>query len=103
MAKSIWPFCSSKMPFNFLPNLFNLPAAISLGNNIYLIDIFDIIIISVMVYFALLFLKHTRSLLAFLGVGFLLVFYIMAQTFNLYLTSLVLQTFSGIFLIILAI
>ena len=29
------------MPFNFLLNPFNLPAAISLGNNIYLIDIFD--------------------------------------------------------------
>lgn len=77
--------------------------AISAGNNLYLVDIFDIIIISIMVYFALLFLKHTRSLLAFLGVGFLLVFYIAAQAFNLYLTSLVLQTFSGIFLIILVI
>ena len=91
------------MPFNFLPNPFALSSAISLGNNIYLVDIFDIVIISIMVYFALLFLKHTRSMLAFLGVGFLLAFYIVAQMFNLYLTSLVLQTFSGIFLIILVI
>ena len=78
-------------------------SSISLGNNIYLVDILDIVFISIMIYFALFFLKQRRSLLAVLGVGVIIAVYGIAQIFNLYLTSLVLQSFFGIFLIILAI
>lgn len=83
------------------PNFFS--STINLSDSLYLVDILDIIFISIMIYFALFFLKQRRSLLAVLGVGVIIAVYGIAQVFNLYLTSLVLQSFFGVFLIILAI
>ncbi len=70
---------------------------------IYLVDILDILIISIFIYVAILFLKQTRSLLAFIGVSFLGIIYAIAQAFQLYITALVLQSFFSIFIIIIVI
>ncbi len=76
---------------------------INLGSNIYLIDFLDIFIIAVFSYIAILFLKQTRSLLAFAGMGVLGLIYILARAFHLYITALILQSFFSIFVIILVI
>ncbi|MDX1608389.1 MAG: diadenylate cyclase [Candidatus Spechtbacterales bacterium] len=87
----------------FLANLNYLADTMELGENIYLTDILDIIIIAILIYVALFFLKQTRSLLAFIGVGVLLGLYVIAKFFGLFLTSIALQSFFSVFLIILAV
>lgn len=96
-----------------LPNFFttnelairinSLASTASIGDNIYLADIADVLIIAALIYIALFFLKQTRSLLALVGIGIMIALYAIAQIFNLYLTALTLQTFFSIFFIILAI
>ncbi len=76
---------------------------INLGSNVYLIDFLDIFIIAVFSYIAILFLKQTRSLLAFAGMGILGIIYVLARAFHLYITALILQSFFSIFVIILVI
>ncbi|MEX0870038.1 MAG: diadenylate cyclase, partial [Candidatus Spechtbacterales bacterium] len=73
------------------------------GSNVYLTDILDVAIIAVFIYMAIFFLKQTRSLPAFMGIGVLLLVYVVARFFNLYLTTLALQSFFGIFLIVLVV
>ncbi|MDX1535712.1 MAG: diadenylate cyclase [Candidatus Spechtbacterales bacterium] len=88
---------------SFIGEINRLTATISIGENIYLGDILDVIIVAALIYIALFFLKQTRSLLALLGIGILIALYAIAQIFNLYLTSITLQSFFGIFFIVLAI
>ncbi len=70
---------------------------------IHLVDLFDIAIVAIFIYIGILFLKQTRSLLAFIGVSLLAIIYALAQTFHLYITALALQSFFSIFVIIIAI
>lgn len=71
--------------------------------NVYLADIFDIALITVFLYSALLLFKQTRSFLILGGIGIIMVIYTFAQVFHLYLTSLALQSFFSVFLIVLVI
>lgn len=75
----------------------------AIPQNLYLADVFDVLIIALLIYTALFLFKQTRSFLVLAGVGIVIVLYILAQIFNLYLTSLVLQSFFSVFFIILAI
>jgi len=77
--------------------------SLGIGSSVYLTDLLDILIIAVLAYTAILFLKQTRSLTAFLGIGVLGVLYILARTFHLYITTLILQSFFSIFIIVLVI
>jgi diadenylate cyclase len=71
--------------------------------NIFLVDVLDVVIIAFFIYLGLFFLKQARSLLTFAGVISLVLIYFVARIFNLHLTVLVLQSFFGIFLIVLVI
>ncbi len=72
-------------------------------NNLYIGDLFDVIIIALLIYTALFLFKQTRSFFVLIGVGILLSIYAMAQVFRLYLTALVLQSFFSVFLIVLVV
>lgn len=87
----------------FLSDITYLTGTISIGNNVYLSDILDITIIAVLIYLMIYFLKQTRSLFAFIGVGMLVGLYALANLFGLFLTSVALQSFFGAFFVILAI
>ncbi len=80
-------------------NSFNL----DLGGSMYLADILDILIIAVLSYIAILFLKQTRSLTAFIGILLLGILYVLARIFHLYITALILQSFFSIFIVVLVI
>jgi diadenylate cyclase len=71
-----------------------------LTGSIYVTDIIDILIITVFIYSAFLLLKRTRSLLIFLGLAITLALFAFAKLFNLYLTSVALQYFFGVFFIV---
>src|SRR3989344_5005484 len=75
----------------------------SLTQNFYLADFLDVIIVTLLIYSAILLFKQTRSLPALIGIGMLVALYIVAQVFNFYLTSLALQSFFGAFIVVLAV
>ncbi len=75
----------------------------SLTRNFYLADLFDVIIVALLLYSAILLFKQTRSLPALIGIGMLVILYVVAQFFNLYLTSIALQAFFGVFLVVLVV
>ena len=66
-------------------------------------DLFDILIISTLIYVVLIWFKDTASRFVFAGISLLGVVYIVARIFHLYLTSLVLQGFFTILLIALVV
>ncbi len=66
-------------------------------------DIFDILIITTLIYVVLIWFKDTASRFVFAGISLLGVVYIVARLFHLYLTSLVLQGFFAILLIALVV
>ncbi len=76
---------------------------IGLGGVVFLTDILDMLIIAIFSYIAILFLRQTRSLMAFAGIGILGGIYILARAFHLYITALILQSFFSIFIIVLVI
>ncbi len=76
---------------------------LGLTTNIYLTDILDVFIIAILSYIAILFLRQTRSLTAFLGIGVIGIIYTLARAFHLYITTLILQSFFSIFIIVLVI
>ena len=76
---------------------------VNFGSSVYLTDLLDLVIIAVFAYIAILFLRQTRSLTAFIGISVLGIIYILARTFHLYITALILQSFFSIFVIILVI
>lgn len=71
--------------------------------HLYISDFFDVLVIALLIYSALILFKQTRSLLILIGVGIILVLYAFAEVFNLYLTSIVLRSFFSVFLIVLAV
>lgn len=66
-------------------------------------DFFDILIIATLIYVVLIWFKDTASRFVFAGISLLGVVYIFARLFHLYLTSLVLQGFFTILLIVLVV
>lgn len=71
--------------------------------NIFLADIFDVLIIALFIYAGILLFKQTRSLSILIGIGFIIALYGIAQLFNLYLTALLLRSFFGVFLLVLVV
>lgn len=63
-------------------------------------DLFDILIVSVLLYAVLILLKRTHSLFLFNGVGILIIIYLLARTFSFYLTNLLFNFFLSFFVII---
>lgn len=73
------------------------------ANNLSTRDFFDVLIIAFLIYVVIKLLKETHSVSVVAGVLTLLGFYGVAVLFDLPLTSLVLRSFFGVFLIIIAI
>ncbi len=88
---------------NLINHIFSNLMSLQFTENIFLVDILDVVIIAFFIYLGLFFLKQTRSLLTFAGVISLILIYFIARFFNFHLTVLVLQSFFGIFLIVLVI
>jgi diadenylate cyclase len=66
-------------------------------------DALDIIIVAFLFYTFLLLLRRTHSRFVFIGLSILLVLYAMARFLNLYLTSILFQTFFAFFAVIIAV
>src|SRR3989344_2122310 len=75
-------------------------ASRNLLGNFYIGDFFDVLIISIFLYTAIYLFKQTRSLRILVGIGIVLLLYILAQIFNLGLTLQFLHYFFGFFLVI---
>jgi uncharacterized protein (TIGR00159 family) len=71
--------------------------------SIRMADLFDVAIISVLIYAVLIWFEATASRFVLLGIFVLSFIYLMARLFHLYLTAIVLQAFFAIFLIALVI
>jgi DNA integrity scanning protein DisA with diadenylate cyclase activity len=56
-------------------------------------DFFDVLIISSLIYLLLIWFKNTASRFVFIGISLMSGIYIVARLFNLYLTTLVFQSF----------
>ena len=83
--------------------LANIYSVGGLAQSFYLADFFDVAIVTLLIYSAILLFKQTRSVPALIGIGMLIATYITAQVFNLYLTSLALQSFFGMFIVVLVV
>jgi uncharacterized protein (TIGR00159 family) len=66
-------------------------------------DLFDILIITSLIYVILIWFKHTASRLVFMGISLMGGIYIIARLFHLYLTTLVLQSFFTVLIIALVV
>ena len=66
-------------------------------------DLFDIAIISILIYGILVWFKETASRFVLVGIGLLGVVYILSRFFQLYLTAVVLQGFFAILLVALVV
>lgn len=75
----------------------------SFTRNFYIADFFDVIIITLFLYSAILLFKQTRSYLPLIGIGILVFTYAISQVFHLFLTSLALQSFFSAFFIVLVV
>ncbi|MDA1334707.1 MAG: diadenylate cyclase [bacterium] len=75
----------------------------SFTGSFYLTDLFDVLVIAVFFYAALLLFKKTRSLPILVGIGVVIILYGLSQFFSLTLTSAFLQSFFGAFFLILII
>ena len=80
--------------FNQINNL------VRLKENLYLTDFLDILIIALLIYTLFLFLRNTRTLMAFLGLAFAVGLYLIAKSFNLYVTLMALKYFVGVAVLI---
>jgi len=80
--------------FNVVNNL------VKLKGNLYITDFFDIFIITLLIYSLFLFLRNTRTLMVFLGLAIAAALYILAKSFNLYVTLLALRYFVGVSVLI---
>src|SRR3989344_4180006 len=81
----------------------NLNSLFQLRLNLYLTDFLDILIIALFIYSLFIFFRHTRTYMVFLGLAIAVSLYVIAGTFNLYLTSLTLKYFAGASVIVFAI
>lgn len=72
-------------------------------NNLFIADIFDVFLVALFIYTVFILFKRTHSWPILVGVLVLIGIYTVAQTFNLYLTSIVLQSFFAVFIIFIVI
>ncbi|MBI3421148.1 MAG: TIGR00159 family protein [Candidatus Sungbacteria bacterium] len=84
----------------FLATIYALRSFHVIAGTVYLADVFDVLIIAVLLYTMLLLFKQTRSFLVLVGIGIMVLLYALAQIFHLYLTSLVLQSFFAVFFVV---
>ena len=75
----------------------------NIANKLYIISLFDVLIIAILIYIIILLFKQTRSLLPLMGIGIIVVLYIIAQLFQLSLTASILQSFLGLLAVILVV
>ncbi|KKU52686.1 MAG: TIGR00159 family protein [Candidatus Sungbacteria bacterium RIFCSPLOWO2_02_FULL_47_9] len=68
-----------------------------------LADLFDILVVTLLIYIVLLLLKRTHSYFILGGIATLFFVYLIARLFNLYLTGLLFQSFFTFFIIIIVI
>jgi len=71
----------------------------TISNSFRIQDFLDIMIIASLIYITLIWFKKTASRFVFAGIVLLGVIYILSRTFQLYLTSMLLQGFFAILLI----
>lgn len=74
-----------------------------LSRNFRIADLFDILIISLCVYSAIIWFRRTTSRSVVIGILLLTLVYFLARTFGLYLTSLLFQTFFAVLLVALVV
>lgn len=80
--------------------LFGIDGVLRLTGNLYFTDFFDIFIIALFLYSIFILFQRTRTYLIFIGSIFIIALYLVANSFNLYLTSLFLQYFVGVSIVI---
>ena len=78
-----------------------MESALALIQNLRIQDIFDIVIISIMIFAVLIWLKDRASRFVFYGISLMGIIYVVARYFQLYLTTVVLQGFFAILLFVL--
>ncbi|MBI4114293.1 MAG: DNA integrity scanning protein DisA nucleotide-binding domain protein [Candidatus Niyogibacteria bacterium] len=88
------------MMYELVASLYSLREFIG---NVYIFDIVDVFIIAVFLYIIIVLFKRTRSWPILVGIGVLGVIYAASQMFNLFLTSLALQSFFAVFIVVLVI
>jgi uncharacterized protein (TIGR00159 family) len=86
-----------------LANIAQIGSATNIARSFYVADFFDVLIIALLIYTAILLFRQTRSFLILAGIAIVIGIYVVAQIFNLYLTVLVLQSFFGVFLVVLVV
>ncbi len=72
-------------------------------HELYFADIFDVLIVAIIIYAGLILFKRTRSNSVFAGIAIMIAIYAVSQVFNLYLTSLILRAFFGAFIVVLVV
>jgi diadenylate cyclase len=83
--------------------IFSIANPFHITGRLYFSDILDILIITAFLYSLFLLFKRTRSFLIILGLSFVVLLYVFAKLFNLYLTTIALNYFFGVFVIVFAI
>ena len=71
--------------------------------NLRIQDIFDIAIISIMIFIVLIWIRHRASKFVFIGISLLTLVYVVARFFQLYLTTVIFQGFFAILLFVLVV
>ena len=83
--------------------IFMIENILSATQSIRIQDVFDIIIISIMISAGLIWFKDRASRFVFIGISLLGLIYIIARFFQLYLTTVVLQGFFAILVFVLVV
>jgi uncharacterized protein (TIGR00159 family) len=94
------PVAASNFTSYVFPRLFGPNGLFHLTGNLYYTDLLDILLIAVFFYSLFFLFQKTRSFLILLGLATTVVFYSLAKIFHLYLTSLVLQYFFGVSIVV---
>lgn len=71
--------------------------------SITILDLTDIILISVFIYFILIWFKKAKARFMFVGIVVIGLVYLLARSFKLYMTTMILQAFFAIFLFIIVV
>jgi len=93
-------FCYDTYMQELLATLYSIDGFFS---NVRIVDVFDVLIIALFLYIIIILFKRTHSWPILAGIGILVIIYSLAQAFHLYLTSLVLQSFFAVFIVVLVI
>lgn len=75
----------------------------AVAQNLRIQDIFDIAIISIMIFIVLIWIRNRASKFVFIGISLLGLVYVVARFFQLYLTTVIFQGFFAILLFVLVV